>query len=135
MRETSQYLHWTSMDYDIRQIVLTDAYQAVWASPVKDGDHEGPHHLHTEPIDGIAIAKVTAIRRRRSKSAGPDAITETLDTDTWHQIVAIELLGGTWEIAEEMSNFVGLIRTGESPSVDMASDPKLRELLDKSSGT
>jgi len=107
------YETWTSEDYKVIQLILDvpSKYKAVWALPDIENDAHGPHHLEAHEIEALGVAEVTATTYRRPKGSLQLATVE--DIMKYSRIVVLELRDGNWEVANESSNFSGIMKDGQ----------------------
>jgi hypothetical protein len=102
------YHYWEAKRYEVRQIVLTDKYQAVYA---EREDNEGSYHLKAYTIHALGVALVTTKHFKRPKDATGRPTLEDEHSD-W-EIVGLELLEGYFDVVNECSNFAGLLAEGQ----------------------
>lgn len=102
---------WIVRSFDIRQLVLTEKYDAVFCS--SEGE------LYAYQLDGMAVAQVVTTEYScsgRDKSGYPlNRQSRVIATE--HQIVGVSLGESGWNVCEESINFSGYVRHGEDPNM------------------
>ncbi len=106
---SDNYHYWESKYYEVRQIVLTDKYQAVYAE--REGN-EGPYYLKAYDIPALGVAFVTTKSWKQMKKGVGSPMLEQERTD-W-EIVGLALLEGYFDVVNECCNFAGLLAEGQN---------------------
>lgn len=113
MRTKDGYDYWEYDSYEIRQIVLTTEYQAVYAEEDKNGDCT----LRAYPLDALGVATVSRHFLRRSITDRPakkyQPGEEYQPPDITQDIVGLDLADGYFQVVQDANNFAGIARKGE----------------------
>jgi hypothetical protein len=91
-----------TVQYEVRQIVLTDDYMAVYA----ECEHaDGTVTLHARPVQALGVADEITRRFEDLREVGRPEVHPG-------QVVGLELAEGWFEVVNEYANFAGLCRKG-----------------------
>lgn len=106
-------IKFTTKDYKLLSVVLTDKVFAVLAQ-----EHpEGGHYLERFPLDAIGVASVVEsyweVIRDDNDSHVSDRIIRS--DPPYRHIVGLELAEGWFQIINEASNFAGLCKEADDP--------------------
>ena len=104
-------VRWESEDYQVQQIILTEKFSCVFA--YESATQPGRFQLSYEVCDAVAVVKLVATEYFRPQGAKKHSVGEKISVSSYRDIVGMYLDNdGCWYAANEMSNFVGMCRTG-----------------------
>lgn len=103
---------WSVTNYKVRQLILTQDFQAVYWH---GGRESGPVTLSATVVDGVALCDAITEECERVGQYGRRVLETHVDPN---HVAAMRIYLDTgWAVADEASNYLGMIRPGEDPYV------------------